>query len=287
MRHVGQERRLVVARGLQLAGLLVQPRKRACELLRPLLDLLLQADVRRLEPNRHAVEFVGERAELVAARRLDPLIERPGADLRRRDLDRLNGPDEIAGQQHARHDRHEEEHHQEQRGPPDRGLDRRKRHAEGFLDEDPPPGHVDPLVGAEHFHPVPIPPRGHVGASRRGRGQGGVHLWKGREARVREDEVLVGVGDELATGRDRVGGARLADPRPIDRVHDRPEVDVGHDDASSRSTLCDRQRHVRPGISLGERDIAEVPPLGSRAEELRARGAIPHTGICLELADLE
>ena len=154
VRHVGQELRLVAARGFELTGLLVQPGKGDRELPCPLLDLLLEAGVGLLQPFSHPVEFRGKGSELVTARDLDPLIEGTGADPRCGDLDRLDRLDEVAGQQHARRDREEEEDGKQQRCPPDRRLDRRERLAERLLDEDPPTGRIDPLVGAEHLCPA-------------------------------------------------------------------------------------------------------------------------------------
>ena len=101
VRHVREELGLVPARGLELAALLVELGECGRELPGALLDLLLEARVRLLELRRHAVELLGERAQLVVARDLDPLVERPRADLRRRGLDRLDRPDEPAGEQYA------------------------------------------------------------------------------------------------------------------------------------------------------------------------------------------
>ena len=93
------------ARSLELATLLVEVAQCRRELLGPLLDLLLEARVRLLESCSHAVELLGERSQLVVARDLDPLVERTGADLRGRTLDRLDRPDEPAGEQDAGGDR--------------------------------------------------------------------------------------------------------------------------------------------------------------------------------------
>ena len=140
--------------GLELAGLLVELRQRGGQLPGPLLDLLLEPGIGRLQPGGHPVELVGQGAELVAAGDLDPLIERPGADLRRRDLDRLDRPGEIPREQHARRDRHQEEHDQERHRPPDRRLDGRERLAQRLLDEHPPAGRVDALERAQHLRPL-------------------------------------------------------------------------------------------------------------------------------------
>ena len=72
------------------------------ELAGPLVDLLLEPRIRLPEPRCHAIELLGERAQLVIARNLDLLVERTGADPRRRSLDRLDRPDEPAGEQDAR-----------------------------------------------------------------------------------------------------------------------------------------------------------------------------------------
>ena len=71
VRHVGQELRLVPARRLELAALLVQLGECRLELAGPLLDLLLEARIGLLEPRRHAIELLRERSELVVARYLD------------------------------------------------------------------------------------------------------------------------------------------------------------------------------------------------------------------------
>ena len=122
----------------------------------------------RLQPGGHAVELVGEGAELVAAGDLDPLVERPGADLRRGGLDRLDGPGEVPGEQHARRDRHQEEHDQERRRPPDRRLDGRERLAQRLLDEHPPAGRVDALERAQDLRPLGIASVGDHALCRRG-----------------------------------------------------------------------------------------------------------------------
>ena len=62
VRHVREELRLVPARGLELAALLVELAQRRLELAGPLLDLLLEARIGLLELRRHAVELLGERA---------------------------------------------------------------------------------------------------------------------------------------------------------------------------------------------------------------------------------
>ena len=236
VRHVGQELRLVAARGLELAALLVQLRQRTGQLAGSLLDLLLEPGIGRLQPGSHPVELVGQGAELVAAGDVDPLIERPGADLRRRDLDRLDGPGEIPCEQHARRDCHQEEHDQEPDRAPDRRLDGRERHAQGLLDEHPPSGRVDALERAQHLRPLGITSVGDHATGPRGAGQCGVHLRQRPEVGVGEDETDVrGVGDDLAAGIDGVGVARGADLRPADRVDDGPEVDVRDDDALARA----------------------------------------------------
>ena len=60
---------------LQLATLHVERVQRERELVRALLDLQLEAGVRLLQLSRHAVELLGECAELVVALDLDPLVE--------------------------------------------------------------------------------------------------------------------------------------------------------------------------------------------------------------------
>ena len=69
VRHVGQELGLVPAGRLELAALLVQLGECRRELSSPLLDLLLEAGVRLLEPRRHPIELLGQRAELVVGSR--------------------------------------------------------------------------------------------------------------------------------------------------------------------------------------------------------------------------
>ena len=101
VRHVGEKLRLVPARRLELAALQVKLRERRGELSGSLLDLLLEAAIGLLELRRHAIELVGERAQLVIARNLDPLVERTGADPRRRSLDRLDRPHQPASEQNA------------------------------------------------------------------------------------------------------------------------------------------------------------------------------------------
>jgi len=90
------------------------------------LDLLLQHRVGRLELGSHLVELASKRAEFIAARGVDPLIERPRADLRCSDLDRLDRSGEIPGEKDTRRDRHQEEHDEECHRPPDRRLDGRE-----------------------------------------------------------------------------------------------------------------------------------------------------------------
>lgn len=120
VRHVCQELRLVPAHRLELATLLVQLAECRPELPGPLLDLLLEVCVGLLEPRRHAIELFRERPQLVVARDLDPLVERAGADLGRRSLDRLDRPDEPAREQDTGGDREQQERDEQQRGAPDR-----------------------------------------------------------------------------------------------------------------------------------------------------------------------
>ena len=104
VRHVRQELRLVPARGLELAALLVQLAECRLELAGPLLDLLLEARVRLLELRDHPIELLGERAQLVVGSDVDPLVQRAGADPRRRGLHRLDRPGQPAREQDARPD---------------------------------------------------------------------------------------------------------------------------------------------------------------------------------------
>ena len=110
----------MVARGLQLAGLLVELDERAGKLPSALLDLLLETRVGRFEPGRHLVEFLGQGAQLVPAHDVDPLIQCAGADPRCGELNRLDGPGEIAGEEDAGDDGDAEEDDQQQCCPPDR-----------------------------------------------------------------------------------------------------------------------------------------------------------------------
>ena len=224
--------------------------------------------VRLLEPRRHAVELLGEGTELVAARDLDPLVERPGADLRRRGLDRLDRPDEPASEQHAGRDRQEQERDQEQRRAPDRRLERRERLAQRLLDEDPPAERLDRLEGAQHLRPVLVAPgrgdRVRLGAASCERRS---HLRERGEARVPQDEVDVRMGDELAAAsrpRTRIRSCRSAPGRSTSLTKLRSIV--GDDDAPPGRSLGDGDRHVGLRAPL-EVDATEVPLVRPRADE--------------------
>ena len=180
-------------------------RERGLELPGALLDLLLEARVGLLELRRHAIELLGERAQLVAARSLDPLVERTRADSRCRSLDGLDRPDEPAGEEDAGGDRQEEEHEQEQRGAPDGRLERRERLAQRFLDEDEPAQRLHRLKGAEHLRPIRIASGRHrVGGGIRGPAERRSDLRQRGEAHAPDDVVDVGVADKLAARTDDV-----------------------------------------------------------------------------------
>ncbi len=178
-----------------------------------------------LEPRRHAIELVGERSQLVAARDLDPLVERAGADLRRRSLDRLDRPDEPPGEQDAGGDRQQQEERPAgTRSPPDRRLEGRERLAQRLLDEDPPAERG--RSSGTRSTPSPVV----IASDRRPRRRTAAGLRRARlctcgsdgEARLLQDEVDVGVGDEPAQPVDRVRVAGRADSSALDHVADEP-----------------------------------------------------------------
>ena len=153
VRHVGEELRLVLAGGFELAALLLDLAERSLELACPLLDLLLEACVGLLEPRRHPVELLGQRAELVGTRDIDPLVERAAAHPRGRCLHRLDRPGHPPGEDEARPDGKGEEEDQEQGRPLDRRVEGRERFALRLLDKHPPAESVDLLEGAQHLRP--------------------------------------------------------------------------------------------------------------------------------------
>ena len=87
-----------------------------------------------------------------------------------------------------------------------------------------------------------------------------------------EDEIDVGVGDELAARVDCVRIAGPSDPRPVDHLPDGAEVDLGNHRAASGRPLGDGHRQVRRAIL--EVDRTEIPVLRPRDEELWAPGEI-------------
>ena len=68
-------------------------------------DLSLQVGVGVLQPAGHVVELVGERLELVAGLDRDALAQVAAADARGAGLQRLDRPDHLARQEHARQER--------------------------------------------------------------------------------------------------------------------------------------------------------------------------------------
>ena len=190
--------RLVPARSLELAALLVELGERRLELPRSLLDLLLETRIGLLQPLGHAVELLGERAQLVASSDVDSLIERSSADLRRRHLHRLDRPGHPAGEHDARADGQGEEDDQEQGGAPDRRVERRERLAQRLLDEHPPSGPVDRLEGAQHLCSVGVAPGRHRACLRRSVLQRRSHLRQLGEARPLQHEVRVRMRDRAA-----------------------------------------------------------------------------------------
>ena len=80
-------------------------RQRFAQLMRALLDLLLQAGVGFLQPPRHVVELVGQHFELVAGLDRDALLEIAGADLRRAFAQPLDRHDHLARQEQAGEER--------------------------------------------------------------------------------------------------------------------------------------------------------------------------------------
>src|SRR3954468_13415626 len=99
MRHIREELGFMAARGPELATLSINLSERRAELSGTLVDLLLEACIRLLQPRRHAIELFCERAQLVIARNFDALVERTGADARCRGLDRLDRPHQPAGEE--------------------------------------------------------------------------------------------------------------------------------------------------------------------------------------------
>ena len=191
------------------------------ELERPRLDLLLEARVGLLELGRHAIELLGECPQLVVARDLDPLVERSGADARRRSLDRLDRTDEPAGEEDAGGGCQEQEGDEQQRGAPDRRSRGANASVERLLDEDVPAERVDRLEGAQHLGAVRVAPgRGRVGGCVRGRAERGLHLRERGEGRAPKDEVDVRVRDQLPAAVDCVRVSRRPDPRSL---HDRAD----------------------------------------------------------------
>src|SRR6266511_1138752 len=101
---------------------------------------------------------------------LDPLVERSGADLGGRSLDRLDWADEPASKQDAGGNRQQQERNEQKRGAPDRRLERRKRLTKRFFDEDTPAERLDRLERAQDLRPILITPDRHcVGGGLRGR----------------------------------------------------------------------------------------------------------------------
>ena len=67
VRHVREELALVLARDFELPRLFCELFERDLQLLRPLLDLLLELGMRRLEARRHSIQVLGQCAEVVLA----------------------------------------------------------------------------------------------------------------------------------------------------------------------------------------------------------------------------
>jgi hypothetical protein len=234
-----------------------------------------------LQLRRHSIELVGERAEFVVARHLDSLVEIPRPDLRRRDLDRLDRTDEPAREEDAGHDGEQEEGDEQERRAPDRRPERRVRLIQWLFDEHAPAERLDGLVGAQHLGSVL------VAADRRRLSRGGRCLQRSAdlrqlgEARVPQNEVDVGMGDEIAALVDRVCVPGGPDPGTLDDVADGIEVDVRNHDAAAGGTFGHGHGHVRLRPAH-EPDRTEVLLVGARADERRPRRevdpAVAHDG---------
>ena len=103
------------------------------------------------------------------------------------------------------------------------------------------------------------------------------NLWKRCKARMPEDEIDVGVGDEFAARVDCVRIAGRSDPRPVDHLPDGAEVDVGDDRAASRRPLGDGRpsgaashSRSRPDRNTGA-STARRGTSGSRRDRRRCR----------------
>ena len=219
-----------------------------------LLDLMLETRVRRLEPFGHLIELLGERSELVPARHVDPLIERTGAGSSRQPPGSTRSAWRALGARRTLVTT-ATTRNTSSSSAVRQIADSMRANAwlVGSSTKTHQPGASTRRERAEHFAPlgsrpvVTTPASSAVVPVR-------AALTCGSAAKLvcREDEVDVGMCDEIALRVNCVRVTGSSDPRPVDGVHDGFQVDVGHDDALPRGMLGNHNRHVGPRTQSGK-----------------------------------
>ena len=176
-----------------------------------------------------------------------------------------------AGQDEADDDRQDDADQLEQRGAPDRRLERGVGLLQGLLHEHRPAQRRDRDVSGQH--PLVLQVAGDRRGSRRlagGRGgrERGLDVVEPGQVRLLEHQADVRVGDERALPVHHEGLPGLAHLDLRHHVPDELEVHLRRGDAPALPALGDGDRHVGLGL-LAEVHRAPVQPAGAGLREAR------------------
>ena len=237
------------------------------ELVRALLDLVLERGVGFLQPHRHGVELVAQGFELVSGPDRNAVAEIAAADARRAGAQRLDRHDHPTRQREPARERRHQPGEQQRARARERGIERRERLGTRRFDEHEPADATDRCMGGQHRLAEQVDAVGDILRRRADAAAGGPDMGKPGHVRVLEHQTDVRMRDEAAARVDHVG---VALPSHLDQRDDLPDplqVHLGDRHPGVGPRPRDGDRHVRLGV-VAEADRPVVDLVPARLDEL-------------------